>query len=155
MTESTTPALRARPANAEDSRDLFDWRNDPLTRAASRSIEPVTWAHHEKWFSGVLADEHRELYIVEIEATSESVGMCRFDSEAGDLAEVSINLNPALRGRGLSVPVLLAAVEKFRDGGGGALTATIRPENTASIRVFEKAGFRLVSSSGDFNTYLA
>jgi len=154
MTEGTEPTLIARTATPADSRDLFEWRNDAQTRAASRSIEPVMWEQHELWFTGVLADKHRELYIVERVADSEAVGMCRFDEGEGGLTEVSINLNPAFRGRGLSVGVLVAAIEKFRDGGGGALTATVRPENTASIRVFEKAGFRRSASTPEFHTYL-
>jgi RimJ/RimL family protein N-acetyltransferase len=154
MIDRPMPALRARLAAAADSADIFEWRNDEQTRAASRSSKPVARDQHDRWFADVLADELRRLYIVETTDKSEPVGMCRFDAEEGGTTEVSINLNPAFRGRGFSVAVLETAIETFRDGGRRPITATIRPSNSASIRLFEHAGFRLTESTPEFNTYL-
>lgn len=132
-----------RPAAPDDSTAVFEWRNDPVTRAASVSQEPVPWADHERWYARVLADPARHLYIAW--EGDERVGLCRFDSDAtGGSAEVSINLNPAFRGKGYSARILADAIELFRagEGAGIRLTATIRPENLASMRIFANGGFR-------------
>lgn len=147
--------LRVRLATLADAAELLEWRNDEHTRAASRSVGQVSRDQHERWLAAVLADPRRKLYIIETtDGPVRSVGMCRFDSEDSGPTEVSINLNPAFRGRGLAAPVLSAAIEMFRARGGGELTATIRPGNHASIRAFERAGFRLSEATPEFSIYL-
>lgn len=131
-----------RLATLDDSTAVFDWRNDETTRAASVSTEPVPWADHERWYTRVLADPARHLYIAW--EGDERVGLCRFDTDAtAGSAEVSINLNPAFRGKGYSGRILAEAIKLFRagEGAGIRLTATIRPENLASMRIFAALGF--------------
>ncbi|MBU1589374.1 MAG: GNAT family N-acetyltransferase [Actinobacteria bacterium] len=130
------------PATPDDSTAVYEWRNDDATRAASVSQSPVPWADHERWYARVLADPARHLYIAW--EGGQRVGLCRFDTDAaGASAEVSINLNPAFRGKGYSGRILAAAIETFRagEGAGIRLTATIRPENLASMRIFAGQGF--------------
>lgn len=151
--------ITVRRATEQDSEDLFAWRNDPVTRAASVSIDPVSWAEHSDWFAASLANRARWLFIVMLSDAGEpdaKIGMCRFDVQPdGASAEVSINLNPDFRGRGLAGEVLRMAIQEFRRGVSPelALTATIRPANQASISVFERAGFRLTSTDGQFGYY--
>ena len=127
-------------AGPDDSAAVYEWRNDEATRAASVSQESVEWADHERWYAGVLANRSRHLYIARDGA--ERVGLCRFDVDGRD-AEVSINLNPAFRGRGYAGRILGGAIERFRAGAGVGirLTATIRSENAASMRTFVALGF--------------
>lgn len=136
-----------RPATTDDSTAVFEWRNDETTRAASVTTAAVPWTDHERWYSGVLADPARLLYIAW--EGDERVGLCRFDTDAAlTTAEVSINLNPAYRGKGYAIRILRGAIERFRaDGGAGLrLTATIRPENVASLKTFAAIGFEPSSS---------
>ena len=48
------PDFRLRPARLDDSAVVFAWRNDPLTRAMSRALVPVTWDDHQRWFIDVI-----------------------------------------------------------------------------------------------------
>ena len=139
---------------------LFEWRNDLDTRQASVSTQSLQWSEHLQWLVAALADASRHIYIVEDDTVGaeRSIGVCRFDVEgghAGAAAEVSINLNPAVRGQGLAGPVLDAAIQRFRSDTPGAaeLRATIRPTNVASTRVFLAAGFRRDRSDGEFDYY--
>ena len=134
--------ISVRRAEPADSATVFAWRNDEATRIASVSHDIVEWADHEPWYDAALADPQRYLYIA-LEA-DDRAGLVRFDIAAdGAAAEVSINLNPDFRGRGLARPILAAAIDAFRAAGAGdlELTATIRPENLASIKTFESMGF--------------
>lgn len=122
-----------RRATQADAADVWRWRQDPLTRAMSRSQGEVALEDHLRWFSAALADPRRTMLIGE--ADDQKVGLVRFDLE--DVAEVSINVNPDLRGRGYGQALLLAAMS----GVDGDVWAEIREENLASQRIFEQAGF--------------
>ena len=154
------PDFRLRPARLEDSAAVFAWRNDPLTRAMSRSARPVTWDDHQRWFAAVIDVPSRRVMIAE--GAGEQLAVLRFDrmdgrdgTDAGEGAwEVSINLNPAWRGRGLGAAVLRAACDGFQGPGAClSLHAEIRAENAASRRIFEAAGFLALSTEGEILVY--
>lgn len=139
--------LQVRAAQDADSRDLWLWRNDAVTRAMSLSTAEISWDAHVPWFAQALADASRRFYVAE--AGGAKVGMCRFDlAYDGASAEVSINLNPDLRGRGWGAPLLAACIARFRQDFPVVLTATIRPDNAASQRIFARCGFVLVDNDG-------
>jgi RimJ/RimL family protein N-acetyltransferase len=152
-------SLTIRRASELDSRDLFEWRNDPHTRAVSLSTNEVTWEDHERWFSATLAIPARHIFICQaiLVGAEESIGMVRFDlDEAGASAEVSINLNPSARGRGFGSPALTAGIEAFLidEPDVRQLTAQIRDSNVASVAIFTKVGFVLSKSDGGVGHYV-
>ena len=85
--------LVVRKASLEDSKDLFDWRNDFLTRQMSHTTDPVDWDDHAKWFTASLSNKNRVLAICEKASTHEKVAVVRFDLNK-DCALVSINIAP-------------------------------------------------------------
>lgn len=60
------------------------------------------------------------------------------------VAEVSVYVDEALRGRGIGVQLLRALVRSSELEGIWTLQAGIFPENEASVRMHERCGFRLV-----------
>ncbi len=60
------------------------------------------------------------------------------------VAEVSVYVAAAARGRGIGAALLAALVESADAGGLWTLEAGILPENVPSLRVHERAGFRVV-----------
>lgn len=144
--------LTVRPAAALDSRAVWTWRNDPVTRAVSVNTDEVPWADHERWFAAVLADRDRHLLVGEV--GPEPVGVVRFDRlDEPELWEVSINLAPAARGRGLAVPLLDAGRDwlRAREGQVGVL-ALVRATNAASMRTFLRAGYAERSTEDGWTT---
>ena len=137
--------LRLRPAEPGDWADLLVWRNDPHTRAMSRTSEAIEEAAHRRWFEQALADPARVLLIAELDG--ESVGVVRLDH--GSDTEISINLSPAHRGRGLGRRMLEAALATTPE----RLTAWIKDENRASRRLFEQCGFELREVSDGMRRY--
>lgn len=62
----------------------------------------------------------------------------------GGVGEVSVYIAPEARGQGVGRQLLAALVAESEAQGMWTLQAGIFPENTASIRLHEAAGFRLV-----------
>jgi RimJ/RimL family protein N-acetyltransferase len=148
-------ALVVRRAVETDSELVRLWRNDPVTRASSLTGSEVTPAEHDHWFRAALVNPDRSLLVVSLDiAPPRPVAVCRFDVRA-DNAEVSINVDPTQRGRGLGGPILVAAIAAFRAEGHDAMTlgAVIREGNAPSIRLFEGAGFRRTGSIDEVARY--
>jgi RimJ/RimL family protein N-acetyltransferase len=82
------------------------------------------------------------------EVSDGKAGIVRFDRTEGSEWEVSITVNPQMRGRGLGARLLSAAIaERRNEMGNPDLIARIKPENAASQRIFDKAGFELEEES--------
>ncbi|OXE36593.1 MAG: GNAT family N-acetyltransferase [Phenylobacterium zucineum] len=144
--------IRVRPARPSDSRDLWLWRNDPLTRAMSKQSEEVSWEGHETWLERTLADPAKALFIGEIDG--QSIGMCRFDLDRDKgQCEVSINLNPTRRGQGLATGLLAAGLGACEPERHLVFVAQIRHTNMASRKCFAKNGFMLEAETADFGRY--
>ncbi len=144
------PELTIRLAVSADSRNVWAWRNDPLTRSNSTDQTEVTWDSHIFWFEGLLKDPDRKLYIGITTKSDDQIGMVRFDrSEDGGYSEVSINLNPAWRGKGMASLLLYCAIEKYSQEFSGKLIANIRPNNKPSLSIFQKCGFRVDGRPAD------
>ncbi len=140
--EPTRPplaGLRARPATMDDAAMLHRWRNDPATRLASRSQEEVAWDHHLAWLGGSLGRADRRLLVVEQNGIP--VGTVRWDHEGGRDWEVSITVAPEARGRRLAVPLLRAGEQALAVTGTVRLLASIHRDNTASVKLFQAAGY--------------
>lgn len=144
-------ALHVRAAGQRDSAILFAWRNDPSTRSASLNTAEISWNDHNEWFTASLVATNRHILIIEKVSPGSvvSLGMCRFDVNL-ESVEISINLDPVMRGKGLALGVLRSAINHFwnTDPGNADITARVRRENIASCRLFERAGFSKKSSDG-------
>jgi len=136
-----TPELSLRPASEDDAALLREWRNDPETRAASRSTADVGTEEHATWLTAVLADPARQLLICELEG--EPAGQIRFDRLDERRYEISLSLAPSARGQGLSPSFISLAVEQLRESHRDAeVEAHVREENPRSLAAFRRAGFR-------------
>jgi RimJ/RimL family protein N-acetyltransferase len=123
------PSITFREATIDDAKILFDWRNDELTRAMSRSPDLVEWDNHLSWLNNRLNRIEPHLYIVVVE--DEPVGTFRIDH--GD--EVSYTIAPAKRRKGFGLAMLHMVRAKF-----GPLRAEIFERNIASLEIAKKAG---------------
>lgn len=137
MSES---GLTLRPATREDSRLVWEWRNEPDTRLASFNPEPIPLERHLDWFARQLTRADSRMFIVET-PSHEPVGVVRFDDLAGT-PEVSIALAPGHRGKGYGRQALVEACARiFREPGASRIVALVRRDNPASAAAFTRAGF--------------
>ncbi|MBX7199603.1 MAG: UDP-2,4-diacetamido-2,4,6-trideoxy-beta-L-altropyranose hydrolase [Rhodospirillaceae bacterium] len=144
---STDDALVLRPARADDRGFYFDLANEPDVRRQSFSTGPIPWPNHCAWFAGKLADPRVRLFV--LEAQGLPVGQIRFDRDTGGAATLSYSLESFARGRGWGKKLVALGVETLRREGSVPITAEVRPENTASRRVFDSLGFVLRPGSPD------
>jgi RimJ/RimL family protein N-acetyltransferase len=144
--------IELRFATPADNYRLFAWRNDPVTRAAFRSTEPISGEDHERWMKFNVEEGYAEHVVLIAEKEKESIGVVRFDADKDDIMsyEVSLTIAPGYRGRRLAGEVLARACHLIEDF---ALTAQIREENIPSRRVFEECGFAIVGREGGFINY--
>jgi L-amino acid N-acyltransferase YncA len=143
--------LNIRSATENDSSDLLEWRNDPLTTQMSQNTHSVSQADHEAWFQKTLNTQSIELLICESESSLKEIlkiGMVRFDETADNVYKVSINLNPIHRGKGLAKKCLESSINDFnkKDKTNIRLVAEIKASNEASKKIFCDVGFKYVKN---------
>jgi UDP-2,4-diacetamido-2,4,6-trideoxy-beta-L-altropyranose hydrolase len=144
--------LRLRPPCEGDSRLIWTWRNDPVSRDNFRNEDPISWQAHEAWFHAALADPNKIIFIGQIDNIP--IGIIRFDLIDGPVFDVSINLAPERRGKGVGAQLLAAACETIeREGRAVPLQAVVRLGNIASRRVFQQCGFVEREIDGAFVSY--
>ncbi len=132
--------LRLRRVQDTDCALLFAWANDPRTRLYSIHSEPIAWETHVAWFQRRQGDSACLLFIAEDEGNT-PIGQIRFDL-CGNEAEVGISLDTRQRGKGYGASLItegIAALAKHTTV--QTVHAWIKPENLASQRAFERAGF--------------
>jgi RimJ/RimL family protein N-acetyltransferase len=141
--------MKIRNAESYDSVDVFEWRNDQLSCHMFVNNKKVTREEHEIWFQSSLRNPLKKLYIG-IDS-NEKIGICRFDyDESNNSSEVSINLNPKMRNKNLSYQFLVSSIKKYTLENPCTLKATIKKENKASLKIFEKCVFVYFAEDDDF-----
>jgi RimJ/RimL family protein N-acetyltransferase len=144
--------LVVRRASLDDLDDLLLWRNDPLSREMSLNSAFVQRAEHEVWFRRAINDGDRVIYMGQV--PSGKLGVCRFEKKLDCSAwEVSINLNPTMRGRHLSEGFLRRCMDLFRTEHQARLVATIKTDNSASTKLFLKCGFIMIRQARGIAEY--
>lgn len=137
--------LALRPASPDDSHTLWSWRNDAATRAASRQSDAIPWHTHAAWFERTLADPSRLLWLAHLHGGL--VGVIRFDALADGRHEVSLYLDPGLHGLGLGAALLSAGEQALAQRlGPTTVHAEVLPDNPASRRLFQAAGYQATSA---------
>ncbi len=135
--------LLVRSALLEDSEAILSWRNDQVSRSFSIDSGIISREEHELWYRKCM--ELSDSYLIIGHVAGERVGVVRYDplKTEGEF-EVSINLNPDWRNRGLGTRLLedsLPVVAKGLDYKRLKLLAKIKLGNNASVRTFERAGY--------------
>lgn len=144
--------IALRPANVGDTDDLFAWRNDPDTCAASRSTAAIRPDDHASWMKFNVSYGYPEHIVLIADSDVGPVGVVRFDADRGDVMtfDASITMAPKHRGMGFAEEVLSRGCHVMKDY---RLNAEIRSWNRASRTIFERCGFDEVESRDGFVQY--
>ena len=135
--------MNIRPATQADSKLLFNWRNDPVTRINSRDPREVSWESHVHWLENALAEKSRHLLIAEEGGVP--VGTCRVDSDG----ELSWTIAPEHRGNGYAMTMVQQVIQRFST----PLLAQIKSSNAASLAIVKRLGFEQIAD-GEMTRWL-
>lgn len=144
-------AYRARDVRHEDSNFLLEWRNALDVRVNAVNQSRISVKEHGEWLNSRLLQLRSEPFWV-FENEIEKIGIVRFDKAISlNKYEVSILINPSLRGQGLGQTILKEALTKFYSEFQIArVTARVHKQNIASMRLFLGSGFIPFEDQGDF-----
>ena len=149
--------LTYRTAQPADARLYFEWANDPDTRRQSFHSDPISLETHTAWFTRKVVDPSA-LLLVFSDETGQPVGQVRFErapvADMPDEIIIGIAVDAKQRGKGLATQLIEMGCASCRKWWGSVtIHAYIKPDNQASVRAFERAGFRLSVESGKFERY--
>jgi RimJ/RimL family protein N-acetyltransferase len=131
---------------------LFNWANDPDVRKWSFSKNVISLDEHKIWFNKKLNDSNVLMLIFEVNNTP--TGMVRLEKENGEVV-LNYLIASQSRGKGLASRMLKMAMNEVGSHWQNIkVFAYTLPENIASIKSLERAGFYLESSSNEKNCYL-
>lgn len=144
ISKSGYKLISVRKATHTDNKDVYDWRNDKLTRQMSLQNNFIDKEEHNNWFEASLNNEGILLVICEEVTTKTKFAIVRFDIR-NDEALISINLAPSQRGKGLAKQCLTESMAYFGEVFPKILSlyAEIKEINLASKHLFEGVGFNL------------
>lgn len=135
------PQIIIRPADLDDCDDIYEWRNAEETRRYIFDAEPIPLETHRLWYRRTLDNPNRILLIGEID--SKPVGVLRYDF-SGEEALISVYLVPGGQGQGVGSELIRRGSCWLREKHPEIkiVNAEIFPENVASLRAFESAGYK-------------
>ena len=143
--------ISLRRVKFSDCREILEWRNDSHTRSMFINKDLIDYEDHLKWFKSKLDNKNCYFYIGEFFGIN--AGIVRIDV-VKRVGNISININPKLRGISLSETLLHDAIKTFNiEKPNCLLTANINKKNRASIKIFTNLGFKIEKSSKTINTY--
>lgn len=151
---------RLRPATENDCALLFRFRNEALVRAMSFHTEEIPYEVHADFFEKLMRAEDRKQFILEVD--EEPAGQLRLRQCENPLsgeytaAEISYSIDPRFRGKGWGTFLLKHASGKAEESFPEAvlLIGSVKAENKASMKAFEKAGFQIHEAAEDKTTYI-
>lgn len=143
-------------ATIDDCKMIFDWRNDPDIYKHFFNNQPVEWKTHENWFSKMLISQYIKLLIA-FNEKNEIIGQIRFDINEVEVskAEIGIIVAKMFQGQGYGTKIIFSGCHYVQKNYNiNTFVAKIKPENIASIKSFQRAGFQISNSLTDTRVIL-
>ena len=132
------PYITYRPFNTGDKTFVYELNNDAESRNNSFYKNQITPEEHEAWFTKRMNDENSIFYICESE--KKSIGIVRFQ-KGETYTTIGINVMKEFRSKGLAKRFLKQSCQLYFEKNEQVIHSFIQPENIASVKTFEKAGF--------------
>lgn len=126
-------------ASVNDCELMFKWANDVETRKNAFNSNPIDFLSHVAWFNTL--NLNNVLIFHDVENTP--IGVVRIDYK-NDEWVVTTMVDSNHRGKGYASEMLKIATHEFlKKNNISKIIAYIKISNTASKKVFDKAGFTL------------
>lgn len=132
------------------AKQIMEWRNDPITLSMFYHQDPKVWSNFWNEFRNTYFLHSQEIHPVFAIFENKKVGFLKFAPVQhpmrleGLTIDISINISPACRGKGLGTKVLTSCIEYLFFKGVDSIYAEILSHNTASIKAFKGSGFKFI-----------
>ena len=144
-----------RTATLCDAATLLAWRNNSSAREFSMNSEMIPMDEHLMWLSDRLERTQLEPFLL-FAKDGHMIGMCRLDAISGSdyKNEISILVDSGQHGKGIGTRILKIACEFFFDlQPDKTIVANVHRSNFVSQKLFESAGFKLITSDDEFLSF--
>ena len=129
-----------------DCLTLFNWANNPAVRLNSLNNNFIKLEDHKIWLQEKLESPNCYYYLM-ID-NGNNIGSVRFDVDKDKDALISYLVDPLYQGKGYGEKILKMGVEKLRNERKiNKLIGYVKPNNTASIKIFNNLGFKEVGNN--------
>lgn len=125
------------PANINDFNFLFRLRNDPFAIKASENTSWFYPRQYFEWLSMILKNPNRKIFIAE--ENNIHIGMIRYDFLHDNICELSWNIDPKMRHKGLGTKMVSLALMSITC----PVQARIKAGNIASIKIAKKLNIKI------------
>lgn len=130
-----------RPAQPSDAQRIWEIRNEPAALAVAANLEIITITQHISWFNNkYFTNKDSNCFVVEV--NQNVVGYSRFDLN-NDHYVNSIAIASSTHGKGIGTLLLKESIAQLKSP--IPIHAEVRKFNAASIKMFERVGFKKVS----------
>lgn len=133
----------------EDARFVYDARYGNGAEKFYKNPVRPSFDDHVRWYASALPAEEFLMFCAVLGV--EKIAHIRLDPdpELASHVEIGIALDPKARGKGLGKSVLKAACSYAKTLGFEIANAEVHHENTASMKLFEQCGFKVVDQKDD------
>lgn len=127
-----------RRADERDISQVYKWQCMDETRKYALNPDVPLWEEHQEWMKAKLQATQNYFYIINVGNQFTSVGVLRLDELSKGEFLISIFIDPAYFGRGIARKAL-AYIDLIHPD--IFIKAVVLPENTASQKLFNSAGY--------------
>jgi len=144
-----------RYAELSDSKDIYNWEFHPSSRKWMRNKNVISFEKHQLWLKNYLKKVDSKLFICQ-NKDLEKIGIVRVDkNDKTNEISIGITIDPLKRGKGFASECLHKVIEyvSLNLWINRTFIAEIMNNNIASLRTFEKVGFKFFGESDNFYIY--
>lgn len=133
--------ITVRLAQPKDVQRIWEIRNETASLAVAANPEAIPLAQHIAWFNNkYFANKGSVCFVAEID--KKVVGYCRFDLDNGKFLN-SIAIASSMHGKGIGTLLLKQSIDQLTSP--IPIHAEVRKFNAASVKIFERVGFKKIS----------
>ncbi len=141
--------ISLKKVTTKDSPYILHWRNDKYSRRYSGNQKIISKEEHRFWLSNELKNKKNILLVAR--KNNIRVGFIRYNFLESNIYEVSINLNPKYRNKGIGEIFILKS-ENFLSKN-CLIYANVKKNNKISNLFFKKVDYTMIKSGKSINIF--
>ena len=133
----------------QDKDILFKWSNLKSVRKNSLNDKKINYADHIRWMKRYLCNDYKNFGKL-VFVQKKPIGLVRIDKKKKDYF-ISYLIAPKYRKKGYAskaVELFICNLKNVKK-----ITAIVKNNNKASIKIFEKLNFKLVSKTNKYHKF--